>query len=347
MIRKAAFLLIAASIVSRIAGAQAVEVPQELYDGISKFRAGLVEAQRAKLEIPFESEERLNWHFVPKERVGLSYADMTPEQSENATNVLKNLVSAAGFEKVSTIRDLEDVLREQGGDPKVRDRNKYHFYLFGEPSKDQPWGFRYEGHHLSLNWTVHENKLISSTAQFLGSNPGEVREGAKAGLSPLRREEELGRALVVSLTDEQRAKAVLSATAPPDILTGADREAAIQEDLGIAFRELTALQQGMLISIIQEHASVQRIDVSFARLEDIRKLGLDDIKFAWMGGLDKAQGHYYRVQGPTFLIEYDNTQNDANHIHAVWRDFKGDFGVDALKGHYQANAAPGTAAHAH
>ena len=215
-----------------------------------------------------------------------------------------------------------------------RDPELYYFTVFGTPSERGSWGWRYEGHHTSLNWTVVEGTVVATTPQFLGANPADVRDGPQKGTRALAAEEDLGRALVKSLSADQGALAVLSKDAPRDILTGASREAAIQDDRGIPYGKLTPEQQGLLLSLVQEYASAQAPAVAQARLGRV-KAELPAIRFAWMGGLDKGQGHYYRIQGSTFLIEYDNTQNNANHIHCVWREFKGDWGRDLLTEHYR------------
>src|SRR5262249_26399013 len=197
------------------------------------------------------------------------------------------------------------------------------------------WGWRYEGHHCSQNWTLVNGRAIASSPQFFGANPAEVREGPMKGTRALAAEEDLARTLLKSLNPTQRAEAVLADKAPSDIITGAQRQAAIQEDKGIAYGKLNKEQQGMLLAIIEEYVNAQPPDLTRGRLEKIRAAGLDGVKFAWMGGMERGQGHYYRVQGSTFLIEYDNTQNNANHIHAVWRDFNGDWGEDLLAEHYR------------
>jgi hypothetical protein len=177
---------------------------------------------------------------------------------------------------------------------------------------------------------------LGSTPQFLGANPADVREGPLKGTRALAAEEDLGRALVKSFDADQRAQAVPSRDAPEEILTGNSRMAAIQEDKGISYGKLTPEQQGLLLSLIQEYAAAQPPAVAQSRLARV-KAELPNVKFAWMGGLEKGQGHYYRIQGSTFLIEYDNTQNHANHIHCVWREFKGDWGEDLLAVHYRTS----------
>ena len=297
------------------------------------FLAALDPAKRAKAGLPFNSEERLNWHFVPKDREGVAIKQMSAEERQAALTLLKSGLSARGFTKVDTIRRLEEVLFAIEGS-RSRDPELYYFTVFGKPSDQGAWGWRYEGHHTSLNWTVVDGRLVATTPQFLGANPADVRDGPQKGTRALAAEEDLGRALVKSLSADQGTQAVLSKDAPRDILTGASREAAIQEDRGISYGKLTPEQQGLLLSLIQEYASAQTPAVAQARLARV-KAGLPAIRFAWMGGLDKGQGHYYRIQGSTFLIEYDNTQNNANHIHCVWREFKGDWGRDLLTEHYR------------
>ena len=219
--------------------------------------------------------------------------------------------------------------------------------IFGDPSPSGTWGWRYEGHHLSQNWTVVRGQSIASSPQFFGSNPAEVRDGPKKGTRVLAAEEDLARALLERLTEDQRAKAVISTEAPDDMLTANTRKAAVQEDRGVSHEELTPEQRGLLMAVIEEYAGAQQPWIAQKRLDAVRTAGLGTVKFAWMGGLGRGQRHYYRIQGPTFLIEYDNTQNDANHIHAVWRDFNGDFGVDLLSEHYRTSPHHADARHRH
>jgi hypothetical protein len=292
-------------------------------------------AQRARASLPFNSEERLNWGYVPKQRQGVSFRQMSAAQRQSAMALLEASLSARGFTKVDTIRRLESVLRAMSGSS-IRDPDLYFFTVFGVPSEKGGWGWRYEGHHVSLNWTILDGRLAASTPQFLGANPADVREGAgvPGATRALAAEEDLGRALVKSLDAEQAREAILSRKAPAEILTGDDRDAAIQEDKGISWAKLRPEQQGLLLSLVQEYAGAQSPAVAQARLSRI-KSALPNVKFAWMGGVEKGQGHYYRIQGPTFLIEYDNTQDHANHIHCVWREFKGDWGRDVLADHYR------------
>lgn len=310
--------------------------PKTVREAIVAWLKSLDSGQKGKAQHAFESEERFNWHFIPRERQGLSYKSMTPAQREAALDILRAATSDRGYRKIETIRSLEEVLKEiEKGSGPVRDPENYYFSVFGTPADKGVWGWRYEGHHISLQWTIIDGKVISSTPQMLGSNPAEVRQGPRSGTRALAAEEDLAYALLETLSDDQRQAAVLSETAPPDILTAASRKAAIQQDLGLSYAAMTPSQRSVLAELIREHASVQREDVAKKRWQALSKAGMETIKFAWMGSLKRGGPHYYRIQGKTFLIELDNTQNNANHIHAVWRDFEGDFGVDLLEQHYR------------
>jgi hypothetical protein len=302
------------------------------------FLAALEDAGRAKARFAFDSEERFNWHFVPMPRAGLPLKAMTAAQRDAAMALLRAGLSEKGYTKAETIRTLELVLAEIEQNPVRRDPDLYYLSIFGDPAADGTWGWRFEGHHISLNWTLVGGRSIASTPQFFGSNPAEVRSGPRKGTRALAAEEDLARALLERLTESQRAKALIGETAPPDIFSGDKRKAEILEDAGVAFADLTTEQRGLLLAIIDEYAGAQPKAVAEQRLARLRQAGLDRIRFAWMGGRARGEPHYYRLQGPTFLIEYDNTQNDANHIHAVWRDFDGDFGVDLLREHYKNSA---------
>lgn len=319
--------------------AQATDPARSMEDAATAFLAALPPAKREMASVPFESAERLNWHFVPKPRLGLPLKQMSPAERQAALSMLKASLSASGLDKVDTIRSLEDVLRAIEGNDR-RDPELYYFTVFGEPSGKGAWGWRYEGHHASFNWTVLDGRVVGSSPQFLGSNPAEVLDGPRKGLRVLAAEEDLGRALLDSLTAAQSERAVIGAVAPSGagaplgILTGNAPEAAPLEDAGIAWGDLTAAQQGLLLSLIQEHAAAQPAAVAESRLTRA-KAELPRVRFAWMGSRAKGQGHYYRVQGASFLIEYDNTQNNANHVHTVWREFNGDWGKDVLAEHYR------------
>jgi len=310
------------------------DVDRTMIARAQRFLAALRSELRREALQPFESEHRTGWAFTPLVRIGVSWRQMNASESAAARSLLESGLSVAGMRKTDGIRRLEQYLRESEGEH--RDPDYYVFTVFGEPSASGAWGWRYEGHHVSLNYTVVLGKVVATSPQFMGSNPAVVRDGKWKGLRVLREEEELGRALVLSLTEDQRRQAILSDRAPADIATGNQRIAAIQEDRGIGYEALSEDQRRAVWSLIEVHASAQQPELAQRRLAGA-KASLAKVKFAWMGGTRSGQGHYYRIQGPSFLIEYDNTQNGANHIHCVWRDFKGDFGRDSLADHYRSS----------
>jgi hypothetical protein len=302
-----------------------------------KFLDALPAELRTQAQLPFDSEDRTTWNYVPIERKGVSLKVMDESQRRAAMGLLRTGLSERGYAKAEAIRALEDVLLEMEGDRNgMRDRGKYHITIFGDPRAGGTWGWRYEGHHLSQHWTVVNGNAIASSPQFLGANPAEVRKGKLAGSRPLAAEEDLAFALLRSLDARQQSLAVVDPKAPRDILTTNAREAAMQDDRGLAWRDMSEAQRTQLMALIEEHAGAQAEPLAQQRLARLRAAGIESIRFAWMGASERSEaGHYYRIQGPTFLVEFDNTQNRANHVHQVWRDFKGDFGRDLLAEHYR------------
>lgn len=300
--------------------------------------ASLTPEQRARAVFGFGDDERFDWHYVPKERKGLPFREMQPFQTHLAHALLSAGLSPGGYIKAATIMSLEDVLREIENDSgERRNPEKYYFTIFGEPSEKGTWGFRVEGHHVSLNFTLSGGIVVASPS-FFGANPAEVKQGPRAGLRALAREEDLGRLLLTGLTPEQKAVAIVSSEAYADILTEASRQAALQgQPSGLQVSKMTAPQRELLESLIEEYARNFPEDIAEVRLDQARTAG-DDLFFAWAGAEQCGRPHYYRVQSPAFLIEYDDTQNAANHIHSVWRDFSGDWGRDLLKEHYETSA---------
>ncbi|MBI1788400.1 MAG: DUF3500 domain-containing protein [Acidobacteria bacterium] len=301
------------------------------------FLNSLTPEQKAQAVFKFPDEERFNWHFIPKERKGLPLRAMTPPQKHLAQALLNAGLSQSGYIKAISIMSLEDVLRIQEKDNgERRNPEKYYFSIFGEPGDHGTWGYRVEGHHVAQNYTVVNGKVIGAPS-FFGANPAEVREGPRTGLRVLAGEEDLGRELMTALDESQRKTALVDATAYKDILTAANRKAALEgQASGLPASRMNAKQFGMLTALLQEYAHNMPEQLAQARMEQVKKAG-KNIHFAWAGVLDKGGPHYYRVQAPSFLIEYDNTQNNSNHIHSVWRDYNGDFGLDLLKEHLQTS----------
>ena len=302
-----------------------------------KFLATLSPELKTKAQLPFDSDDRTFWNYVPLERKGVSLKLLDEKQRAAAMDLLRTGLSEKGYKKAEVIRAVEDVLRQmEAGGKIVRDKELYYFTIYGEPRDKATWGWRYEGHHLSHNWTIVNGNAVASSPQFFGANPAEVRDGPMKGTRPLAAEEDLAFALLKSFDTDQQSRAVIDATAPRDMLTTNTRETARLEDRGLSWKAMNAAQRTQFMALIEEHARTQFPALADQRLARLKTAGLDAITFAWMGSRERTEaGHYYRIQGPTFLVEFDNTQNRANHIHQVWRDFKGDFGRDLLAEHYK------------
>lgn len=300
------------------------------------FAKSLSAEQRRLALIGFDDDQRQDWYYVPKLRKGVPFKQLDPAQRRLADHLVEAGLSARGLHKVATIRDLEPILHEiEHGQGPVRDSEMYYVTLFGEPQDSAPWGWSFEGHHISLNFTMFQGGRVVSTPSFLGANPAEVRHGAHKGLRALSSEEDLARNLVASLDDAQRARAVISESAPSEILTANSRKAERAQPAGIQAATLSGRQSALLMSLLEEYAGGMAPSIAAARLDKVKAAGLSNLHFAWSGALERGKAHYYRIQGPTFLVEYDNTQNDANHVHTVWRDYEGDFGLDLLAEHYE------------
>jgi hypothetical protein len=323
-------------------GLHAHDGAQQMVDTANALLATLPAESKAKAVFAFDHDERQNWHFIPKERLGLPIKEMTQEQRLLAHALLNSGLSSTGYMKAVTIMSLEEVLYTiEGADPAKREatrekRNpeRYFVSIFGEPSMKGTWGWRFEGHHLSLNFTVKDGALLRVTPAFFGTNPGEVREGPRTGLRVLGEEEDLGRDLVKSLDEAQFKKALVSAEAYKDVLTEAKREVTPLTPDGLSETELNDAQKAKLEKLIKAHLFRSRPEVAEEAWKEIKASG--PVFFAWAGGKEKGEPHYYRVQGKTFVVEYDNTQNNANHVHVVWRDFDSDFGRDLLGEHLKA-----------
>ena len=266
---------------------------------------------------------------------------MRPDQRSAAMTVVRTALSERGAAEVASIIALEAVLgaleRERGRDGWMRrDPERYWFAVFGDPDADAPWSWRVGGHHVAIQLTVADARIVGSAPSFLGANPAVVPSGPTAGQRALTGEEALARALVDGLSTEQRAIAIVDPVAPPDILSGNGERADVSAiPAGIRHDDLTPAQQEGLERLIRHYVGRARDEVAAADWERIQDAGLAAITFAWAGPLEPGRGHYYAVRGPGFLVEYDNTQNDANHIHAVWRDLTNDWGEDALAAHYR------------
>jgi hypothetical protein len=259
---------------------------------------------------------------------------MRTDQRQLFYGLLQSAHSHAGFQKSLQIMTLEQILHEMENNAPHRDPELYHIYLFGKPSTTKTWAWRIEGHHLSVNFTIVDGQKVAPTPSFFGSNPAEVREGPRKGLRVLGTEEDLARQLVRSLKGEARKTAIIANTAPADIVNGPGRKAGPLDPKGISAHALNPKQMRLLKHLVRVYVTRLRFPLARDEMAAIEKAGFENIHVAWAGSLERGGPHYYRVQGPTFMLEYDNTQNDANHAHLIWRDFDGDFGADLLKEHY-------------
>ena len=316
--------------------ARAHEPVVDMLDAAKKFLGALDAAQKTKAVFPLSSDEREKWFFVPIARQGLPFKQMSGPQHELALALLKSGLSQRGYARAETIISLENLLKELENDTPAgrRDPTLYYVTIFGEPAVGASWGWRFEGHHLSFNFTIVEGKHVLFVPEFIGSNPGEVRSGPHKGESPLREEDELGRAFVKSLDEAQQKVAVFAAKSPNEILTSNKARVDPLTPAGLPAAQMTTAQREQFRALLNLYVTRCRTELADATLAEINAAGFDKVCFAWAGGFAPGEGHYYRIQGPTFVVEFDNTQNNANHIHTVWRDFKNDFGHDLLAGHY-------------
>jgi hypothetical protein len=304
------------------------------------FLASLTAEQREQAVYPVDSEELTRWHYVPAQqfpRNGLPIRAMSQAQRDLAHALLKTGLSERGYTQATTIMvDLETILKELENGSAMRDPEQYCFTIFGTPSRTGAWGWRVNGHHLSVHFNIQNGSAVAGVPAFFGSNPAEVRvDGPQKGLRVLGDREDTARALLMALDATERTTATLEGVAPNDIVTKTAAKVDPLSPSGLAAAAMTPQQRDMLMAVIETYTSSMAPDIASEELAKLRAAGLDKITFAWAGEPERGKKHYYRVQGPTFLIEYDNTQNDANHVHSVWREFQGDFGRDLLREHVQ------------
>ena len=308
----------------------------------TKWLEALTPEQRTQAALAIDAEDKVRWNFIPTNmfpRKGVPWKEMSEPQRKLAHELLKAGLSQKGYLTATAIMELEILLHAiENSDGKkganVRDPELYFFTIFGTPSAKSAWGWRVEGHHLSLHFTIANNTAVANTPAFFGTNPAEVRvEGPKKGLRILGSMEDAARALMATFDDAQRASAIYDKVAPSDILTATKVAIDPLSPGGVTAASLTPAQRDLLMKLIETYTVQMADDVAADRLAKIKQAGVDKVTFAWAGETEVGQRHYYRIQGPTFLVEYDNTQNNGNHVHSVWRDFAGDFGRDLLREH--------------
>ena len=312
-------------------------VSAAMVDSARRWLASLDAEQRAKATYHYMDGERIFWYYPPLNRHGLPLRDMTQPQRNLAMELLATGLTEDSNRQARLIIEHEDVLgpleEEWGQITFVRDPELYYWTVFGDPGRADPWGWRVEGHHLSVHYSVWGDQVIAVTPFFLGANPAEVRKGSKEGLRILGRREDLAIELIASLDAGQRGKAVIHDKAPWDILGYNASKQAIHDEEGLAARDMNGTQQEILMTLIAEYVNGAPAPVAEQRLAAIRESGLDDFRLVWAGGLDRSRDHYYRIHGGQFIVEFDNIQNEANHIHSVWREVENDFAQDVLRDH--------------
>ncbi len=318
---------------------EAVPAPAEPGDRMAAaaqaYVATLGSAERDRGTWELGAEQRFDWHFIPRERYGVRLRDMNPDQRIAAHGLLQSVLSSQGYLKATGVMQLEGILGVIEGRTDRRDPQDYYFNIFGAPSADGPWAWRFEGHHISMNVAAAGDAPPSMTPAFLGSNPAVVREGPNAGRRLLGAEEDLARELLALFTDAQLRTAIIETEAPRDIITGNARMVELDDFEGLPASEMTNAQSHALMHLIEEYLNNADAVIANAEMERIHEAGLENLHFAWAGSTERGEGHYYRIHGPTVLIEYDNVQGGANHVHSVWRDPQNDFGDDLLRRHYE------------
>lgn len=309
---------------------------KKMIEAVNQFLSLVDESDTQQITFDFETDERTNWNFLPMtgERKGLALRDMTHEQRVALHKLLQTALSTEGYLKVTAIQQLERLVGELENRPDYRNPGFYYLSIFGKPSLEGAWGWRFEGHHLSLNFSMVNGQIAGSPA-FLGTNPGRVHESVFSGLEVLSTEIRLARQLMMLLSEDLREKAIIAEKAPREIITGNSRVAMLDAFEGLSFKELDNDQQDLLVLLLSTYIHNMEADLASAQLKRIKDSGLENLYFAWAGSLHDGEAHYYRIHGPNLLIEYDNTQNNANHVHSIWRDLDNDFGRDYLRQHYE------------
>jgi plasmid stabilization system protein ParE len=318
----------------------------ELSRAVRAWLDGLDGGQLDRATFPFETPERFAWAYTPDPpREGLPLGALRPEQRVAADAILAAATSARTAGEVAAIVALERILGEMeratGRVGPRRDPDRYWLAVFGEPGRAAPWSWRIGGHHVTVHLTVADDEVIGATPSFLGANPAVVPSGSLAGRRTLPGEEDLARAALAALTPAERRLTIVDPVAPSDILSGTGRHADVGSvPIGIRHADLGPLARAALERLVRHYLDRARPDVADAAWDRIVAAGIGDVTFAWSGSDVPGRGHYYAVRGPSFVIEYDNTQNEANHVHAVWRELGNDWGEDLLAEHLGVTHRP-------
>jgi hypothetical protein len=318
------------------ASAQTADAAQRIAEAANRFLASLDTAQRLRALIAFEADNRIDWHYIPRNRSGLSLGEMQPAQAAAARALFATVLNDEGLRLLDGVRLLEGVLREQQGS--FRDPARYFVSVFGTPGRF-PWGWRFEGHHLSLNVTLPAAGHVAVTPFFAGAHPAtvatNVRDGANRGFRLLGTSEDLARQIMAGLSAQQRQTAIIADRSFGEIVASPQRERDLGQPRGLELGQMAGAQRALVEALMDRFLGTLAPDLVAAQKKRVMDQGLAAFRFAWAGSLTPGEAHYFRVHGPATVIEHDNTQNGANHIHAVWRDLTADFGRDALADHYR------------
>ena len=292
--------------------------------------------QQQKLMYKYDDPERLNWHFIPRDRNGIVLWDLNGDPRKAAEELVKVGLSAAGHAKVLQVRSLEEVLYlfEGGEEDYRRNRrhpHKYHITVFGTPGPTGLWGWRFEGHHLSLNFSIQDGLVVSSTPEMFGANPALIDAGPGRNLRILAGREDIARQILKACNEEQKKQMWVSETAPDDIRGAGAPQPVVEAAVGLKYGDMSPEQQRLMKALIGEYLSAMPAQVVRDRLKAIERSGMEDVRMAWWGDSEVNKRHHYVIQGGSFIVEYNNTQNDANHVHAMWRSVGGDFNLPAGK----------------
>ncbi len=325
------YATLACTLLSFTCVAEEVTLVSGLIEKVRALREALGPAQSGSLQFEFDDKARTVWSFFPGEHPGIALADCSEAQKAAMLDCVRLALSASGFAKTELVRSLDDVLAQDN--PTNYSSGNYFLSIWGEPGEKGPWSMRWEGHHLSLNWLIKDGRIMSSTPQFLGSNPAKVLEGPLKDTRVQAQEEDLARALLQSFDERQRTQAVAGPDAIADVLTHMKSDAEPLEEVGLPYTELNEAQQAMLRELIEVYIQLQAAPIAEQRANALTEEALAQVRFAWFGGTEIGDKHYYRIHGSGWVIEYANTQNNANHIHTTWRDFSNDFGRDILREH--------------
>ncbi|HTH16229.1 MAG TPA: DUF3500 domain-containing protein [Magnetospirillum sp.] len=281
---------------------------------------------------PFDAGERFDWHYIPRKRPGLHLRNMDARQQRAAMALLRTGLSDTGFAAAQGIMALEEVIKPR--DPGVDyDQGNFAFIIFGNPEIGAPWSWRVDGHHLSITFTIIDDDTVVALPHFMGADPATFDAGRPIH-SVLGAEEDLARALMLSFDGPRRNRALIATDAPEEIVTGPGRERSLHRPSGLPFTAMSEDEGDRLLELVETYARRLRPELAAWEMNRLREAGTAGLHFAWAGGLAVGQPHYYRIHGPTLVIEYDNTRNHANHIHTVWHDPALDFGRDLLGEHY-------------